>query len=118
MVQISLFEIMKQEFRQNEIERPWFLQVSSAPLLKFKGELAASPNFDKFHPTRLEKGTFGFINGSQSGEYDAFFQSRRKHCYVNYMDLEPMKVTELTNEEKERSYPKPFEYVEVVSTPV
>lgn len=114
MSQISLEEIMKSEFRQREHSFPWFLQVSSAPLLKFTGDVAASNAFENFHPTRLKKGTFGFINGSRAGDFDSSFRSRSQSCYVNYMDLEPMKVTEFTEEEKEMKYPESYTVVEVI----
>ncbi|GIN71161.1 hypothetical protein J14TS2_16360 [Bacillus sp. J14TS2] len=117
MHQITLDELMKEERRTKERNLPWFLQISSAPLLKFMGEVASHPSGNgEIKQTNLNKGTLGFINGVQPGAYcDQSFSSRSKHCYVSYLDLVPMKVTEFTKEEIEMEYPKQFEFVEVMS---
>lgn len=117
MSQLSFDDLMLKEFREKEKRLPWFLQVSSAALLKFTGEDAShpGPDFHKHYPTNLEKGSTGFITGSGPGLFNTGFNTGRKSCLVKYMDLVPLKVTEFTKEEKEMKWPEDFTVVEVVS---
>lgn len=105
--QMNFDELMTDEFRKQELKKPPFLQLSSAPLVRFNG--------DKADLGSLAKGTLGHVVGSLSGEFNTAFHSGRAFRNVRYIDLEPMKVTEFSQEEKEMSWPKPYEYVKVIS---
>ncbi|GAB0168184.1 hypothetical protein LSPCS325_16210 [Lysinibacillus sp. CTST325] len=94
------------ELRKQELERPWFLQSSSAPVVRFEGNLSER---------NLPKGTLCFVNGSRSGEYDTHVWSRSKSSFVNYLDLVSMKVVDFTEEELTRKYPKMWEHVRIIS---
>lgn len=105
MEQISLDYLLEQEKLARERDLPWFLQTTSAVLVKYTGE----------SKTSLPKGEFGFINGVFGDSKSRSFRSRSATNKVSVLDLEPLKVTEFTQEEREMRYPKHFEIVEVVS---
>lgn len=105
--QLTLEDLLKNELRQRESVKPWFLQIPSARLVKFKGDSSGLGS--------LVKGTLGVVVGSITGEFDTAFHSGRALRNVKYIDLEPMKVTEFTKEEKEMEWPKTLEMVKVIS---
>lgn len=105
-MQMDFIEVFEQEKRHQEQELPWFLQTDSAPLVKYTGDPKAG----------LPNGALGFINGGGFGRSNnTSFQWRSARKEVSSLDLQPMKVTEFTKEEKEMRYPKQFEFVEIVS---
>lgn len=105
--QLTFEDLLKTELRQRESEKPWFLQIPSARLVEFKGDSSALGS--------LNKGTLGVVVGSLTGEFDTAFHSGRAYRNVKYIDLEAMKVTEFTKEEKEMNWPKTYEVVKVIS---
>ncbi|MEK4283202.1 hypothetical protein [Ureibacillus sp. FSL K6-0165] len=107
MEQLSFDELLKTEMQESEKNKPWFLQISSASLVRFNG--------DKAEGGSLSKGTLGKVVGTLSGEFDTAFSSGHASRNVKYIDLEPMKVTEFTDMEKQMKWPKLFEYVQIVS---
>ena len=105
--QIKIDDILQDQAREEELSRPWFLQRSSAPVVKFIGEEADS--------RRIGKDTLGFVNGSRGGEvFDTSIFTRSNHVNVRYVDLVPMKVTEFTDEEINMKWPKAFEKISIV----
>lgn len=51
----------RDELRKQELERPWFLQASSAPVVRFEGSKSER---------NLPKGSLCFVNGCRSGEFN------------------------------------------------
>lgn len=96
----------RDELRREDLERPWFLQVSTAPVVRFEGNRSERD---------LPKGALCFVNGCKSGEFDTHVWTRSKSSFVNSLDLVPMKVVDFTNEELTRKYPKTWEHVRIIS---
>lgn len=96
----------RDELRKQELERPWFLQASSAPVVRFEGSKSER---------NLPKGSLCFVNGCRSGEFNTHVWSRSKSSFVDYLDLVPMKVIDFTEEELTRKYPKRWEHVRIIS---
>jgi hypothetical protein len=92
--QLTLDEIMKEEFRKGELNKSAKQQIPTADVVMFVGDKAAIIINGKEYEKRLEKGVLAFVRGSRPGHYfDTFITTRQKSCYVNYLDLVPMKVT-------------------------
>lgn len=98
--QTSLDEIMKEDFRKEELKKPWDQQVSSAQVVMFVGMEAVVIINGKDYPKRIPKGTLGFVNGSRSGYFDTHITTRSMNVWVSCLDLRPLKVIPFEEESK------------------
>lgn len=92
--QLTLDEVLKEEFRKEELKKPPKQQIPTADVVMFIGDRAATMIAGKkYEHRRLKKGTLAFVSGfDPEGYFDTFITTRQECCYVNYLDLVPMKV--------------------------
>ena len=94
MSQLSMDELMADQKRKNELDKPAKQQIPTADVVMFTGVRGVTVINGKDYPKRLQTGKLAFVCGSRSGPYDTMITTRQESLWVSYLDLKPMKVSE------------------------